>query len=112
MPSIAPSDTTDIRRNHERRGQDAETLLRDAALLLDVAGVFRSSSWLARTVRAYLASPVQLPFGLYLAAKVEMNAVQRRRVAEHEDLRYLLSYADPTGEQAVRNVMREQMRTR
>lgn len=111
MPSIAPEQaTTDIRRKDERR-DTTEALLRDAALLLNVAGIERSPSWLSRTVRAYVAAPIEgLPFGLFLAAKVQMNAVQRRRVAEHADTRYLLSYADPTGETAIRNVMREQSR--
>jgi hypothetical protein len=103
--TIEPSN----RRNHERRdGQPADALIRDAALVLDAVGVHRSVSWLSRTVRDFLAPrAAEVPFGLFLAARMEMNAAQRRRLAERADLRYLLTYADPTGEQASRRVARE-----
>lgn len=100
---------TDNRRNHERRDDDSvEQLLQDALMVLDAVGIHRSASWVSRTVRDFLAPrTVQIPFGLYLATRVEMNAAQRRRLAERADFRYLLTYADPTGEQASRHVARE-----
>jgi len=83
-------------------------LVQDARALLQACGVDRGANWLSRTVRDYLAAPIGgLPFGLYLAARVELSAQQRRALAERDDLRCLLSYADPTGESAVRNVMRD-----
>lgn len=95
---------THDRRIDERRTPEA--LLRVAATLLQAAGVERSPSWLSRTVRAYLASPVDtMPFGAYLVARVDLNEQQRRRLAERADLRYLLSYRDPTGETAVHNLL-------
>ena len=97
---------TSIRRSHV--AEDTKTRLqRDARTLLEACGVDRGGNWVSRTVRDYLAAPVKVPFGLFLAARVELSAEQRRRLAEREDLRYLLSYADPTGETAMRNVMRE-----
>jgi hypothetical protein len=100
--------TISIRRNHVRREVTAETLIRDAHLLLDTAGVVRGHNWVARTVREYVASDWRaLPFGMFLAAKVELNEAQRRVLAERADLRYLMTYADPTGETAVRHVMKE-----
>ena len=100
---MAPS----IRRNHERR----ESLIRDAHLLMDACGVVRSPSWISRTVRDYEASQfVGLPFGMFLAGRLELNERNRRMLAEHADLRYLMSYADPTGETAARNVDRERGR--
>lgn len=100
-----------IRRFHERRDEQSvtpETLLRDASRLLEACGIVRSGAWMNRTVRDYMSARVEgLPFGTFLAARVEMNAHQRRILAERADLRYLLTYADPTGETAVRNVMRE-----
>ena len=47
-----------------------------------------------------------LLFGDYLVARVELNVRQRRWLEERADLRYLLTYADPTGENAARNVDR------
>lgn len=97
-----------IRRNHERRTQDTESLIRDAHLFMAACGISRGNSWVTRVVRDYLqASLAAMPFGIYLAARLDLNARQRRSLAERADMRYLLSYADPTGETAVRNVMRE-----
>jgi hypothetical protein len=94
-----------IRRN--TCAEHTDFLVRDAGRLLDVCGVTRSRQWLSRTVRAYLDAPAQeMPFGLYLAARVELNNDQRQLLAEREDLRYSLTYADPTGETAMRRVMK------
>ncbi len=103
---VAPN----IRREHESRdGGPAtpEALTRDAHRLLDACGITRSPKWVQRTVRDYCsASASGLPFGMYLANQVELNAQQRQAVLDRADLRYLLEYADPTGETAVRNVLR------
>lgn len=93
--------------NIRRQSKSRDSLIKDAHILLGACGVVRSPAWVARTVRNYLASPItEMPFGIFLFARVELNAVQRRKVAERADLRYLLTYADPTGETAVRNLMR------
>lgn len=47
-----------------------------------------------------------MPFGAYLLHRVELTAEQRRRAMANPDTQYLLCYSDPTGETAVRNVMR------
>ncbi len=104
---VAPS----IRREHESRGSGSatpESLNRDAHRLLDACGIARSPKWIQRVVRDYCsASASGLPFGIYLANRVELNAQQRQAVLDRSDLRYLLEYADPTGETAVWNVRRE-----
>lgn len=83
-----------------------EVLIRGAHKVLDAAGVRRSATWVTRTVRAYLRSPaLGLPFGQVLAAEVQMSAEQRAAIQARTDLRYVLEYADPTGEAAVRRVM-------
>lgn len=95
-----------IRRNTS--AETTEDLARDAGLLLDACGVVRSRAWVSRTVRDYRNSSIKgMPFGTFLLARVELNAVQRRMLAERADLRYLLTYQDPTGETAARNVDRE-----
>ena len=104
---VAPS----IRRDHVRRDSGSatpESLTRDAHRLLDACGIARSPKWIQRVVRDYCsASASGLPFGMYLTNRVELNAQQRQVVLDRDDLRYLLEYVDPTGETAVRNVLRE-----
>lgn len=58
-------------------------------------------------VRDYLRLSVDgFPFGAYLTNRVQLNAQQRRAIQADPRLRYVLQYADPVGESAVRNVMR------
>lgn len=83
-------------------------LVADARLLLEACGVKRGGNWISRTVRDFLSAPLQgLPFGLFLAVRLELSVHQRLELAERADLRYLLTYSDPTGETVVRKVMRE-----
>lgn len=81
------------------------TQIRD---FLTAADLHRTESWVHRVSRDYARSAIEgTPIGLFIATRIALTAQERRRVAERADLRYLLSYADPTGEAAVRNVMRE-----
>lgn len=84
----------------------AEDLIRESHDLLERCGLVRSATWVTRTVRIWLRSPVVgMPFGNYLLARVQLNAQERRAIRNDPELRYLLSYADPTGEAAVRHVL-------
>lgn len=98
----------------ERRNTSAVTpddLIRDANLLMEKCGFYRSPSWISRTVRAYLRSNVRgLPFGQVLAARLELNAQQRAELEAKAQLYFSLSYADPTGETATRNADRDRRR--
>lgn len=89
------------------RPQTVETLVREAGRVLASRGVSVSRSKVSSLVRAYLhkAQPGGHSFADYIAANVPMHAAQRQRVAE--DLRRVISYADPTGETAASNVDRE-----
>ena len=100
--------TTHVRRDHESREATPEALLRDAMGMLDRCGVTRSPGWVQRTVRAYLhrAAPKGYPFGAYLLNRVQLNAEERARLRNDPALASMLAYADPTGETAVRHVMR------
>ena len=113
---MRPTATLSIRRVHERRDSESatpETLTRDAHRLLASCGVERAASWVKRTVRDYLSSiGTGYPFGAYLLNRVELNSEQRRVVLANSELASFLNYADPTGETAVRNVMKDASRGR
>jgi hypothetical protein len=100
---------TSSRRFHERRGSGtAEVLLRDASRLLSACGVHRSGSWILRTVSDYCerVEHTGYPFGPWLVARIQLNSQERVRAMNDPEVRYCLEYSDPTGETAVRNVMR------
>lgn len=110
---MKPASEVSIRRFHERRDSDSATpeqLFREAGRLLAACGVAQSGAWILRTVRDYSSSRAAssgFPFGAYLMTRVQLNAEQRRTILANSDLAYVLEYADPTGETAVRNVIRE-----
>jgi hypothetical protein len=107
---MRPTATLNIRRNTsaETEGQPRpEGLSREAGRLLAACGVERSRAWVSRIVRDYLFSiSTGYPFGAYLLNRVELNTEQRRTALANSELASFLNYADPTGETAVRNVMR------
>lgn len=109
-PTTAVSD----RRLDERRGGGyvaSEVLIRDADRMLKSCGVERSGGWINRAVRDYQRTVIHgVTFAQFLVNRIELNAQQRAIIAANDDLRYLLEYADPTGETAIRNVARAQRR--
>jgi len=108
---LTPAAVLRIRRTTSAETGDQprpEVFARDAGRLLAACGVYRSRAWISRTVRDYMSSiaGAGFPFGAYLLNRVELNAEQRRAALNDPEFAYLLEYADPTGEQAVRNVLR------
>lgn len=90
-PPGASRPTEGARRNHEQRegsiGQpclDVETLVRIARQSSAIAAMNIGQSRLSRIVRAYLSEDQH----------------------ERDIVSWVIAYADPTGETAVRNVMR------
>ena len=108
---MRPTATLSIRRNTSAETVSqpcTEGLSRDAGRLLAACGVERSRAWVSRIVRDYLSSiSTDYPFGAYLLNRVELNTDQRRTALANSELACFLNYADPTGETAVRNVMKE-----
>jgi len=107
---VTSAATLSIRRSTSAEAGDQprpEAFARDAGRLLAACGVYRSRAWLSRTVRDYMSSiaGAGFPFGAYLLNRVELNAEQRRAAMNDPGVAYLLEYADPTGETAVRNVL-------
>lgn len=99
------------RRNHDRRGEESprpstSTLTNDVAATFARFGIPVSPSRISRMVRTYIASAQGngYDFGDYVANKVVLTEARRRVVSD--ELRRVVSYSDPTGETAVRNVGR------
>lgn len=92
----------------EGEAPSLRSMIRD---VLAHAGLTRTESWVHRTSKDYARMAIAgTPVEVFVATRIALTAAERRQVAERADLRYLLSYADPTGETAVRNVMKEQNR--
>lgn len=72
------------------------------------AELHRTESWVQRVSRDYARiAPKGTPLQVFIATRIALTLEEHAVVAGKPDLRYLLSYADPTGETAIRNVMRE-----
>lgn len=87
----------------------AEILIKAAHAVLDRAGVHMSPSRVSRTVRQYRhqVEPNGLPFFHYLATAFGLSERQRRSVLADPEVAKVIVYADPTGETAVTNVLRD-----
>lgn len=85
--------------------QTTDRLIRDTHALLSRAGIPAGRSKVSRVVRAWSGPLAVTPaFVDYLARRLAMTT--RQRAAVSEEHRRVVGYADPTGESAVRNVMR------
>ena len=92
----------------ERRDQRAEALVRVAEVVVNNVGAGWSHSKMSRVVRQYIyrSDGHGMPFFYYLAHMLCLDANRQRALLNHPDVARAISYADPTGETAVRNVMR------
>jgi hypothetical protein len=83
---------------HKGRGttQTPESLIREAHSLLDARGITAGNTKVTRAVRGYLGrvSGSVTPFDEWILS------------ALHVDFARVIAYADPTGETAMRNVLR------
>lgn len=87
---------------------EAPTIRDGIRAVLAHAGLTRSNSWVHRVSRDYARVAVPgTPVGMFVATRIALSRDEARHVAGRPDLRYLLTYADPTGETAARNVDRE-----
>jgi hypothetical protein len=75
--------------------------------VLDNCGYIMSPSKVSRMVRQFEHQAERNGWNLldFLANKVALTEEQRRQVLADPDVALVISYADPTGESAVRNVM-------
>jgi len=91
----------------EASGQ-TERLIRDAHVILDGCGYPMGSRKVHRLVRRYVETVARNGWSLfdYIASAISLDAEQRRRAMLHPEVARVIAYVDPTGEAAVRNVMR------
>ncbi|MBB2894575.1 hypothetical protein [Flexivirga oryzae] len=95
-----------IRSNHEDRAAEkvsVEALIRQTHALVENSSVRLSPSKVVRLCRDYvnLVADKGVSFGEYLANVVALDRVQR---AQFDEVYYRLTYSDPTGEAAWRNI--------
>jgi len=85
-----------------------EALIKAAHLVLDNCGLSLTPAKVSRLVRDYErhVHANGFSFFVYLANSVQLTEDQRRRAMTNPDIARAISYADPTGESAVNNVMR------
>jgi hypothetical protein len=85
-------------------------LISATRLILDNCGIAFSQNKIARLVLTFQR---RAPHGsghaffLYLANAVQLSADQQHAVLLNPDIARVIAYADPTGETAVNNVLRE-----
>lgn len=91
----------------EAKGQ-TERLINDAHVILDGVGYPMGPNKVSRLVRRYQTTVARNGWTLFdfISSAIQLDAEQRRRAMLHPDIARVIAYADPTGESAVRNVMR------
>jgi hypothetical protein len=85
-----------------------EDLIRDAHVILANCGVPMGTQRVTRLVRQFQSRVERNGFAFFdfLANSVQLDSATRRRALADPDIQRVISYADPTGEQAVNNVRR------
>lgn len=91
----------------ERRAPSTESLTRIAHSVLDHFGYEMTRSHISRLVRRYEATVTGWSFFDYFANAIALDSYQRQQALLDPEIAQAISYADPTGETAVRNVMRD-----
>jgi hypothetical protein len=86
----------------------AEDLARIAHAVLDNCGLDMSRSKVSRLIRTFQARVAGNGWSFFdfLANSIQLDAEHRRQLLHTPDVARVISYADPTGETAVRNVLR------
>lgn len=90
-------------------GPDRDRLIKAAHAVLDSCGIEARPSKVRRLVQTFerRVSGNGFDFFHFLANQVQLSAAARRRALSDPDVAKAISWADPTGETAVNNVVRE-----
>ena len=107
MSALTAPATSGGTTSAEAEGQ-TERYIRAAHAILDGCGYHMGSSKVRRLVHRFEATVARNGWALFdfLANAVLMDAEARRQALLDPDVSRAISYADPTGETAVANVMR------
>ncbi len=105
---MAPPALAGIPTSGETRAPSTESLTRIAHSCLDHFGYEMTRSHISRLVRKFEQSVAGNGWSFfdYFANAVRLDTEQRRVALLNPDVARAISYADPTGETAVANVMR------
>lgn len=95
-------------RDGDQACPDKAALIRETHAVFARFGVRVSHDRVIKLVGTYIrrVRPNGYDFAEYIATQVAMTEVERQLVAD--ELRKVITYADPTGERAVNNVRRAQ----
>lgn len=85
-----------------------ESLIKTAHLIFDNCDINMSPSKVTRIVREYQYRVAQNGFSFFafLANTVQLSIAQQQTALLNPDIARVISYADPTGERAVSNVLK------
>ncbi len=87
-------------------GTDSK-LAEQARQILDERGIVRGHSWVWRTVRDFSEWPAdEIEFEEFVLEEVKRTDAPCRVDVDEKKLAGRLSYRDPTGETAIRNILR------
>lgn len=88
--------------------EGTERLIRAAHVILDNCGVTLGPRKVHRIVRTFEARVAHNGWSFFdfLATSIQLDAARRVQLLNNPDVQRVIAYADPTGETAVRNVMR------
>lgn len=107
---MKPVTTPGNRRVNERRDgpqPSVEDLVAQVGTVFNAAGIAMASSKIRRLVRTYKYRPEAngYVFADYLINALALTVMQRQQI--RDELARVLAYADPVGELATNNVMKE-----
>lgn len=88
-------------------GPERDKLISDAHLILANVGIEMGARKVNRLVQTFQARVEGNGFAFFdfLANSVQLDAATRRRALADPEVARVISYSDPTGETAVRNVL-------
>lgn len=90
-----------------RSGDERNRLIAATAVIVENCGLEMSPRRIHRLVQTFQDRAERNGFAFFdfLANTVQLDAAGRRKAMANPDIARAISYADPTGEQAVANVM-------
>lgn len=107
-PGLSPAAARPAGSWNSGPGSDRDRLIADAHIVLSNIGAPMSPAKVRRLVIAFERRVERNGFSFFefLANSVALSADERRAALSNPDIARVIAYRDPTGEEAVANVMR------